>query len=117
MCFTRRTLMALGLVLCASGALAEDAPLQITGAKTVNADEVISIVSAGPALVILDNRKPEDYTASAIEGAVRLLDTDINADSLAKQVPSKSAAVLFYCNGLKCGRAAKAAKAAVELGY
>jgi rhodanese-related sulfurtransferase len=48
---------------------------------------------------------------------VRLIDTVVTPESLAKAVKAKDVAVLFYCNGLKCGRAAKAAEKAIELGY
>ncbi len=98
-------------------AIAQDAPMTIAGATTVTGQQVIDLVTKNPDLVILDNRQPADFDAGHIEGAVRLLDTDTNAETLAKHVKSKDAAVLFYCNGLKCGRAAKAAEVAVKLGY
>ena len=106
--------LAIGLSM---PAVAEDAPMQITGATTVSAQQVFELVTANPNLVILDNRKAEDYAAGHIEGAVRLIDTDVSADSLAKHVNAKDTPVLFYCNGLKCGRAAKATEKAVQLGY
>ncbi|MBL8807035.1 MAG: rhodanese-like domain-containing protein [Rhodospirillales bacterium] len=98
-------------------ALAQDAPMSIDGAKTVNAQQVIELIEKNPGIVILDNRQPADFGAGHIEGAVRLLDTDTNAQSLAAHIKSKDDMVLFYCNGLKCGRAAKAAKVAIDLGY
>jgi rhodanese-related sulfurtransferase len=98
-------------------AAAQDAPLEIAGAKTVNARQIFELVAKTPNIVILDNRKPEDFAAGHIEGAVRLIDTDVNSETLAKQVPTKDTPVLFYCNGVKCGRAAKATEKAVELGY
>jgi rhodanese-related sulfurtransferase len=104
----------LGMVAVAS---AEDAPMQISGANTVNAKQIFGLINKDPKLVILDNRKEEDYAAGHIEGAVRLLDTDVSSDTLAKYLSSKDVSVLFYCNGVKCGRAAKAAAKAVELGY
>lgn len=104
----------LGMVAVAS---AEDAPMQISGANTVNAKQIFALINKDPKLVILDNRKEEDYAAGHIEGAVRLLDTDVSSDTLAKYMSSKDFSVLFYCNGVKCGRAAKAAAKAVELGY
>lgn len=106
------TLLSLGAV-----AAAQDAPLQIAGAKTVNAKQIFDLVAKTPDVVILDNRKEEDYAAGHIEGAVRLIDTDVTPESLAKHVKAKDAPVLFYCNGVKCGRAAKAAEKAVKLGY
>jgi rhodanese-related sulfurtransferase len=111
-------LAAFAAVLClGAAAAAQDAPLEITGAKTVNAREIFELVAKTPNMVILDNRKPEDFAAGRIEGAIRLLDTDVTPESLAKHVPTKDTPVLFYCNGVKCGRAAKATEKAVQLGY
>ena len=94
-----------------------DAPTEIAGATTVNADGVIALFDQHPNLVILDNRKERDFKAGHIEGAVRLIDSDVNADTMAAAVPSKDTPILMYCNGLKCGRAAKAVEAALKLGY
>ncbi|WP_375454292.1 rhodanese-like domain-containing protein [uncultured Methylobacterium sp.] len=107
----------LGMSLLFSPAYAGDAPLTIDGARTVDADGVIGLISAEPELVILDNRKIEDFNAGAIEGATRLIDTEMSAETLAKSVPTKATALLFYCNGLKCGRAANAVKMATGWGY
>ncbi|CAN1517749.1 PspE Rhodanese-related sulfurtransferase [Rhabdaerophilaceae bacterium] len=101
-----------------SPALAEEAPLDIRGAKTVNADGVIEIVQKFPNLVILDNRNVADFEAGRIEGAVRLIDTDVTSESvLARHVGTKETPILVYCNGLRCGRAAKVAQLAVGWGY
>lgn len=110
-------LIAALTVFSVASAQAQDAPMTIGGAKTVNADQIIELVTKKADLVILDNRKPEDYAAGHIEGAVRLIDTDVTAESLAKAIKAKETPVLFYCNGLKCGRAAKAAQKAVDAGY
>jgi rhodanese-related sulfurtransferase len=110
--FAIATLLSLG-----AAAAAQDAPMEIAGATTVNAQQIFELVAKTPNMVLLDNRKPEDYAAGRIEGAIRLIDTDVNAESLAQHVPSKDTPVLFYCNGVKCGRAAKAAEKATQLGY
>lgn len=114
-----RFLAVFGLLatLLSAPVQAQEAPMTIAGTKTVNADQIIDLVTKKPNLVILDNRKPEDFAAGHIEGAVRLIDTDVTADSLAKAVKTKDTPVLFYCNGLKCGRAAKAAEFAAKEGY
>jgi rhodanese-related sulfurtransferase len=99
-------------------ALADDTPMEIKGAKTVNADAVIELIQKTDNLVIIDNRSVADYEAGHIEGSVRMSDTDMTDEAmLAQHVKSKDASVLFYCNGLKCGRAAKATMKAVEWGY
>lgn len=109
-------LVALAFTFTAT-AQAADAPMSIDGAKTVDSAAIIDLVGAADNLVILDNRKEADFNAGHIEGAIRLIDTDINsAEDLAK-VAAKDQPVLFYCNGVKCGRAANAVKKAVGFGY
>jgi len=110
-------LMAALILGLSSSAAAQDAPMQIKGATTVNAAQIFDLITKKPDLVIFDNRKQEDFASGHIEGAMRLIDTDVTANTLAAHVPGKSTPVLFYCNGIKCGRAAKAAEKAVELGY
>jgi rhodanese-related sulfurtransferase len=114
----RNLLLAVAALLSlALPAAAQDAPLEISGAKTVNAQQIFDLVGKTPNMVILDNRKPEDFAAGHIEGAIRLIDTDVSGETLAKNIPAKDTPVLFYCNGVKCGRAAKATEKAVQLGY
>ncbi len=118
MIHVRSILSALALLLgLMSAATAQDAPMQISGANTVNAQQIFDLITKRPNLVILDNRKEEDYAAGHLEGAIRLLDTDVSSETLARHVASKDTPVLFYCNGVKCGRAAKATERAVQLGY
>lgn len=105
-----------GLTLGVSGARA-DAPMSITGATTVDAKAIIALMESKPDLVIIDNRRAEDYANGFIEGAVRVLDTDLTEAVLASHVKTKATPVLFYCNGVKCGRAAKATEMAVRWGY
>src|SRR3954466_658719 len=102
----------------APNALADGAPMEIKGAKTVNADAVIELIQKTDNLIILDNRSLADYEAGHIEGSARLIDTAITSEAaIAQHVKSKDTPVLFYCNGLKCGRAANAVVKATEWGY
>lgn len=114
-----RLALAAAIISCIGGTVrADDAPMSIPGATTLDANGVVNLVQNTGKLVIVDNRKEGDYTAGHIEGAVRLIDTDITGpEVLAKVVPTKDTPVLFYCNGVKCGRAAVAAKKAVGWGY
>lgn len=113
------TLFCLALFgwLGTAAAQTPDAPMEIKGAKTVNADMIITLIENEKGLIIIDNRRVEDFKAGHIEGAKRILDTDLTIEKLAELVPQKALPVLFYCNGLKCGRAAKAVELAVAQGY
>ena len=98
-------------------ASAKDAPIRVEGAKTLSGKQSFKLIAKTPEIVIIDNRKEEDYAAGHIEGAIRLIDTDVNAETLAKHIKTKDTPVLFYCNGVKSGRAAKATEKAVQIGY
>lgn len=113
----KATLAMLSVIAFFALPASADAPSEIAGATTVDADGVIALFDEHPDLVVLDNRKAKDFDAGHIEGAVRLVDTEVTADTMASAVPSKDTAVLMYCNGLKCGRAANAVGKALELGY
>lgn len=119
---TRRAAVALTIGLLAAPLAAPaakaGAPLNISGAKTVDADGVIDLITSTPELVILDNRREADFNAGHIDGAIRLIDTDISGpDVLADHGVEADTPVLFYCNGLSCGRAAAAVEMAVGWGY
>jgi rhodanese-related sulfurtransferase len=95
----------------------QQAPMQIKGATTVDAEKIIGLIDSTKNLVIIDNRRAEDFGAGHIEGAKRVLDTDLTEAKMAELAPTKDRPCLFYCNGLACGRAAKAAEMAVGWGY
>ncbi len=117
----RNTLVVLiGLALAftlAQPTLADGVPLEIKGVKTVNSDALIALIQSTDNLVIIDARVAAEYAEAHIEGAISLTDTDMTEALLARQVKSKDTPVLFYCNGLKCGRAAHALRQALTWGY
>jgi rhodanese-related sulfurtransferase len=115
----RRVFGAALLLCCALSvpSAAEDAPLQIRGAKTVDYKGVVELITTTPDLIVIDNRKQADFDSGHIEGAFNILDTDMTKELLADAARSKETPVLFYCNGVKCGRAANATAKAVEWGY
>jgi len=113
-------LAAAALLLCCAlspPSRAEDAPLEIKGAKTVDCHSVINLIVTTPELAIIDSRTQADFDGGHIEGATRILDTDMTQERLAGAVKSKESPVVFYCNGVKCGRAAHATAKAIEWGY
>ncbi|WP_297528874.1 rhodanese-like domain-containing protein [Thiohalobacter sp.] len=105
------------LMAAAAPALAETTPENIEGTTRITAEELIELASSKPDLVIIDARKASDHEKGHIEGSIGLPDTETNEASLAAHIPSKDTPVVFYCNGVKCGRSVKSAKMAVALGY
>lgn len=105
-------------VFSASAFAENKAPESIDGTTRVSAEQVIELVTNTPDLVVIDARKTSDRDeAGWIEGSIGLPNYDTNAEALQQYVPSKSTAVLFYCNGVKCGRSVESSKIAVGLGY
>jgi len=92
-------------------------PAHIDGTTIVDAAGLIETVTQIPGLILIDSRIPADHREGFIEGSVSLPDTDTDCDSLAGIVPALTAPVLFYCNGIKCGRSATTATIAVACGY
>ena len=89
----------------------------IPGTTKISAEELINLAQTDSHLVMIDSRKPSDHAKGYIEGSINLPDTETTAKTLASHIPTKSTPVIFYCNGIRCGRSAKAAKIAVSAGY
>lgn len=124
-CCARGTAPFIVLFGVAFASLAADtadvSPEHVAGARKVSAEEVFSLFEKTRNLVIVDSRLasgPSSGRANGyIEGSVSLPDTETNCASLAKAIPRKTTPSLFYCNGPKCGRSAKAIKVAQQCGY
>ena len=92
-------------------------PEDIPGTTKVNAEELIELMWADPQLTLIDSRITSDRKEGFIEGSIGLPNTETSCKSLEGVIPDKSALTLFYCNGVKCGRSAKAAQIAIDCGY
>lgn len=113
----RVTVILLTLMIVPASAIAEKSPKSIEGSTIVTAEEFIELVDRIPDLTVIDSRIRGDRKQGYVEGSLSLPDVETNCDSLAKIIPSKTAPTLFYCNGVKCGRSAKAVKIALSCGY
>jgi rhodanese-related sulfurtransferase len=120
----------LGLILLLAGyggavqaaaAAQEVSPQEIRGATKVSAEEVFTLFGKTPDLVIVDSRLaagPSSGRANGyIEGSLSLPDTKTNCASLARIIQRKNTPSLYYCNGPKCIRSAKAIEVALKCGY
>ena len=94
-----------------------DVPQQIEGVHRVNAEELIQRVDSIPTLIIIDSRITSDRKHGHIEGSISLPDINTDCDSLAQISPQKSHPLVFYCNGVKCGRSVVAVRKALACGY
>ena len=92
-------------------------PESIDGVINVDADGLIEKVIHVPELVLIDSRIPADRLEGYIEGSISLPDADTSCATLAQVVPRTHTPVLFYCNGIRCGRSARAAVIARDCGY
>lgn len=103
-----KTLRTLGaaLMLTAAAWAGDFADISISELKSALADKKATVI---------DVNGSDSYKSGHIPGA---LDFTAVKDKLAKVLPSdKSALVVAYCGGPKCGAYQAAAKAARELGY
>jgi rhodanese-related sulfurtransferase len=98
-------------------AIAGKSPDFIDGSVLVTAEEFIDLVGKTPDLIVIDSRIPGDRKQGFVEGSVSLPDVDTTCDTLTNKIPAKTAPTLFYCNGVKCGRSAKAVQIALSCGF
>ncbi|MGD8569753.1 MAG: rhodanese-like domain-containing protein [Gammaproteobacteria bacterium] len=113
----RFAIALLTLIILPISAIAETSPKSIEGSTIVTAEGFIELVDSIPDLIVVDSRIRGDRKQGYVEGSVSLPDVETNCDTLAKIIPKKTSPTLFYCNGVKCGRSAKAVKIALSCGY
>lgn len=108
------------LFISTASAVAEskkDAPQSIPGTTKVTAEDIFLLVEEKPDLVIIDARIKSDRIQGYLEGSVSLPDVDTNCKKLSNFISNKTSPILFYCNGVKCGRSGKSSKIALKCGY
>jgi rhodanese-related sulfurtransferase len=94
---------------------AEESPMEVAGATTVDTAKAKELFEAGAAFV--DVRSDTDWEAGRIPGAIHIeLKSKYNEQSLAAEV-GKDEAVVIYCNGAACLRSSQASQMAVEWGF
>jgi rhodanese-related sulfurtransferase len=80
----------------------------LSSLKSITKDDLVSMLKA-KSVTVFDARDSKAFAAGHIEGALNVGAARLPAD--------KNAKIVFYCGGLKCPAAAKAAKQAVAKGY
>ncbi|MBU1405567.1 MAG: rhodanese-like domain-containing protein [Proteobacteria bacterium] len=74
------------------------------------------ILDAGKATTVIDARNAEEYQEVHIKGAINIPEKKFS-EYVSLLPPDTSAGLVFYCNGVKCGKSKKAAIKALALGY
>ncbi|RJG09817.1 rhodanese-like domain-containing protein [Pseudomonas cavernicola] len=111
----RRYLLLLLLWLTAFAQVqAEEAPLQVVGARTVDALEAKRLYDYG--VLFVDVRAAREWSWGHVYGAVHL-DLADRFSSLAMTHLPRNVPLVLYCDSEVCSSAAAAAQLAVSWGY
>jgi rhodanese-related sulfurtransferase len=92
-------------------------PEKIAGVNTVDAEQVIDVLNSDQPPLLIDARVDLDRDFGYIESSISLPDTETNCDSLGKIAADKNQHLMFYCNGVQCGRSVVSIKIALSCGY
>jgi len=84
------------------------------GYRQISMDEAVKMMRDEKDYIILDVRRPDEYAAGHIPGAINVPNEDIGTAEIA-ELPDKSQLILVYC---RSGRRSKeASEKLVKLGY
>lgn len=118
----RRTRILLFTMLCtaillASAALLSAAGPQPAAYRTVTTEELKRLIDSGKdAPLVIDARNPEEYDEVHIKNAVNIPVSKLEKDPSLLPADKKKG-IVFYCNGIKCGKSKKAAQFAASQGH
>lgn len=114
----RKLIYALSMVFAlvgADAATAATSPMEVPGAKTIDAAAAKQMFDKGVPFV--DVRSNADWDAGRVPGAHHLeLKTGYSAETLGKVV-AKDSEVVIYCNGESCMRSSEACAKAAGWGF
>jgi rhodanese-related sulfurtransferase len=118
----QRTRIMLFTIICstfllASAALVSAAEPQPAPYRTVTTEELKKLIDSGKdAPLVIDARNPEEYDEVHIKNAVNIPVAKLEKDPSLLPADKKKS-IVFYCNGIKCGKSTKAALFAASQGY
>jgi rhodanese-related sulfurtransferase len=110
-----RTFGTLILLVAAQPAPAEEKAKE--GYVVITSEELRAMVARPePGMVVIDARTPKEYQEVHITGAINIPEPELAKNHSLLTFP-KEAKLVFYCNGVKCGKSKKSALVAIEAGY
>ena len=92
-------------------------PEMIAGVDTVTAEQVIESLASDSPPILVDARIRKDRDYGYIETSISLPDIETNCSTLKAINADKKKHMLFYCNGIQCGRSVVSIKVARSCGY
>ena len=92
-------------------------PEKIAGVPTLKAEQLIELLTSDDPPTLIDARIKKDREYGYIESSVSLPDIDTNCKTLNNNVSDKKQNIVFYCNGIQCGRSVVSIKIARSCGY
>lgn len=111
----RTICLAAAAVLCIAAAL--PALGEEKGFTVLSTEQLKAMIDTNAkSFLLIDARTKEEYQEAHIPGAISIPENKF-ADSTALLPGDKKAQLVFYCNGVKCGKSKKAAKKTADLGY
>ena len=86
------------------------------GYGLIDTGNLKKLLDAKAEMTVVDARNPEEFQEVHVRGAISVPVKQWK--KFASRLPAdKSARIIFYCNGIKCGKSKKAAKKAIKQGY
>ncbi len=90
---------------------------EISSVQNLDAESLIQLAHASPELIVIDSRVSDDRKLGYIEDSISLPDEQTSCKSLNEVTSDKTQLLVFYCNGIKCGRSMEAIKIAQKCQY
>jgi rhodanese-related sulfurtransferase len=82
----------------------------------ISTDDVKTFIDQKKTMLLIDARTPEEYKEAHITGAINMPEKGF--EKAVEQLPTDPKTLLvFYCNGVKCGKSTRVAKMVGQLGY
>ena len=82
--------------------------------RSITMDEAVTMMAEESGYIILDVRRPDEFTAGHIPGAINVPNESIGKEEIA-ELPNKDQLIMVYC---RSGRRSKeAAEKLIKLGY
>ena len=84
--------------------------------QVITTEELKQLLDIGTDMTVIDARNAAEYQEVHIKGAINIPVKNF-AQHQHKLPKNKSAKIIFYCNGIKCGKSKKAAQKSIKSGY